>query len=430
MAKKRGRNRSAFDHSSLLRASSFRFRSFLPLNQMRTGFDYANIDPAGNQPNPMRILDRYVIRNFLQVYFYCIAGFLSVWLIFDISDNISTFIDEQFGFMLTVRYYFTQVPEVFIILLPVALLLALLFSLGRMSRANEIVSMLTAGVSIPRVLAPLIGMGLLTVAASLALNYSLAPHAEMAKKNFVATARSHQYNIQGQIFRNRTDLRTWFIQSFRPGHNVFNNVQVLQQDAHDNIVENYLAPRATYHADTKTWELENVKVVHYDDAGNITDEKILPSLKIDHWSETPFRLGSANVRAEYLSFPELRQYLHFNSDFPITLLAPFRTHLHYRVALPWTCLVVVCIAAPLGIGYSRRGVLASVASAVVLVFAMNFLTHLFLALGEGDRISPMVAAWTPNLIFAIIGLYLLYLRATNREAPRFQLATARRIFAR
>src|SRR5919201_5507205 len=138
----------------------------------------------------MKLLDRYVIRNFLQAYFYCIAGFLSIWLIFDVSDNISTFIDEHFGFALTVRYYATQIPEVMIILLPVALLLALLFALGRMSRANEIVSMLTAGVSIPRVLTPLIGMGLLTVGASLALNYSLAPHAEMARKIFISEALS------------------------------------------------------------------------------------------------------------------------------------------------------------------------------------------------------------------------------------------------
>src|SRR3984893_3161348 len=402
---------------------------FASAPQMRTRADCVNLNEI-QLSSPMRLLDRYVIRSFLQVYLYCIAGFFSIWLIFDISDNISTFIDEHFGFALTVKYYATQVPEVFIILLPVSLLLALLFSLGRMSRANEIVSMLTAGVSIPRVLAPLIGMGLLTVAGSLALNYSLAPHAEMAKKNFIATARSHQVTVQGQIFRNRTDLRTWFVQSFRPGHDVFTNVQVLQQDEHDNIVTNYLTPRATYHPETKTWELADVKVVHYDDAGNITDEKMFPSLKIDNWSETPFRLGSANVRAEYLTFPELRQYLHFNSDFPVTLLAPFRTHLQYRLALPWTCLVVVCIAAPLGIGYSRRGVLASVASAVILVFSMNFLTHLFLALGEGDRVPAWIAAWTPNIVFAAIGLYLLYLRASNREPPSFHLFTARRIVAR
>jgi LPS export ABC transporter permease LptG len=378
----------------------------------------------------VRLLDRYVIRNFLQAYLYCIAGFISIWLIFDISDNISTFIDQHVGFLLTIRYYATQVPQILIILLPVSLLLALLFSLGRMSRANEIVSMLTAGVSVPRVLLPLIAIGLLTVAATTALNYSLAPHAELARKTFLSAARAPQGpTVEGQIFRNRSDARTWFIQNFRPGHNVFNTVQVLQQDAHDNIVANYLAARAIYYPDTKVWDFENAKVVHYDAAGNILDEQIYPLLKIDNWSETPFRLSSANVHAEFLSVPELRQYLRFNSDFPATLLAPFRTHFQYRLALPWTCLVVVCIAAPLGIGYSRRGVLASVASALILIFSMNFLTHLFLALGEGDRISPLLAAWTPNVLFAIIGLYLLYLRAFNREAPRFHLAAARRIFS-
>src|SRR6266704_831915 len=378
----------------------------------------------------MRLLDRYVIRNFVQVYFYCIAGFTSIWLIFDVSDNISSFIDNHIGLSLVVRYYATQIPQVFIILLPVSLLLSLLFALGRMSRSNEIVSMLTAGVSLPRVLLPLIGAGLLTVGASMALNYSLAPHAELARKSFLSEAQARPArNIQGQIFRNRTDLRTWFIQNFRLGDTTFNNVQVLQQDANDNIVMSYVAGRANYRSETKTWDLENVRLAYYDAAGNITKEEFRPALTIEHWSETPFRLGSANVQAEFLSFPELREYLHFNSDFPATLLAPFRTHLQYRLALPWTCLVVVCIAAPLGIGYSRRGVLSSVAAAVLLVFSMNFLTHLFLALGEGDRISPVIAAWTPNLIFALIGLYLLYLRATNREGLRFQLAGGRRIFA-
>jgi lipopolysaccharide export LptBFGC system permease protein LptF len=87
----------------------------------------------------MRLLDRYVLRNFLQAYIYCIVGFISIWLIFDVSDNISTFIDQNLGLTRVVHYYLTQVPQVFVILLPVSLLLALLFCLGRMSRANEIV---------------------------------------------------------------------------------------------------------------------------------------------------------------------------------------------------------------------------------------------------------------------------------------------------
>src|SRR5437763_8825742 len=183
----------------------------------------------------MRLLDRYVIRNFLQAYVYCIAAFISIWLIFDVSDNISTFLDERVSFARIGRYYLSQIPQILVVLLPVSLLLALLFCLGRMSRTNEIVSMLTAGVSVPRVLAPLVGIGLLTTAGSTALNYALAPHAEYARKTVLEThSRRQEMGITAQIFRNRTDHRTWYIQQFFPGTNEFTTVQVLQQDEQDH----------------------------------------------------------------------------------------------------------------------------------------------------------------------------------------------------
>jgi LPS export ABC transporter permease LptG len=381
----------------------------------------------------MRLLDRYVLRYFLQAYIYCIAGFISIWFIFDLSDNISTFLDQRVSRTLILKYYLAQAPQILVILLPVALLLALLFSLGRMSRSNEIVSMLTAGVSLPRIIAPLLIAGFLTSASSLLLNYSLAPHAEYAHKKLLEDPQSHrrQLGFVAQVFRNRTDNRTWFIQQFFPGENTFTTVHVIQQDAQDNIVRNYIATSAEYHPASKTWELKKVKVVSYDEVGNITE--ILPyteSLMITDWSETPFRLSSANVRAEYLSVPELRDYLQFNADFPATLLAPFETHLEHRLALPWNCLIVALIAAPLGVGYSRRGILSSVAAAVLLVFAMNFVMHLSLALGEGARIGSWAAAWVPNIIFGFLGLVLIYFRSTNREPPRLSFLREGRIVAR
>jgi lipopolysaccharide export system permease protein len=369
----------------------------------------------------MRRLDRYVTRYFLQAYLYCIAGFISIWFIFDVSDNISTFLDQRFSRILILKYYGTQFPQILVVVLPVALLLALLFTLGRMSRSNEIVSMLTAGVSLPRILAPLLALGVLTSLVSTALNYSLAPHGEFERKRLLEdpASRRAQFGVTAQIFRNRTDNRTWFIQQFFPGDNIFNTVHVAQQDENDNIVTNYFATRAIYHPETHAWELQQARVVHYDAIGNIIDTiPSTESITITDWSETPYRLSSANVRAEHLSVPELRDYLNFNSDFPATLLAPFETQLQYRIALPWTCAVVALIAGALGVGYSRRGVLSSVASAILLVFAMNFMSHFFLALGEGARISSPVAAWTPNIIFGVIGLILLYYRSTNREPPR------------
>lgn len=379
----------------------------------------------------MRLLDRYILRHFLLAFFYCIAAFISIWFIFDISDNISTFLDGRVSRGLIAKYYLTQVPQILVILLPVALLLALLFCLGRLSRSNEIVSMLAAGVSVPRAIAPLLLVALLTTGLSTVLNYSLAPHAEYAQKKLLEDPKSRrQKGLLAQIFRNRTDNRTWFVQQFKPGENEFRTVHIVQQDANDNIVTNYIATGAVYHPETSAWELKEVKVVNYDETGNITKSNVLGSMTITDWSETPFRLSSANVRAEYLSVPELRDYLKFNSDFPETLLAPFATHLKYRMALPWTCLVITFIAAPLGIGYSRRGLLSSVATAIILVFSMNFITHLFLALGEGARIPAWTAAWAPNILFGALGLALLYYRATNREPPRLNLFGEGRMIAR
>ena len=194
--------------------------------------------------------------KFRTPYAYCIVGFISIWLIYDISDNVSVFIDQKFGLWRTAHYYLTQLPQNGVILLPISLLLALLYSLGRMSRSNEIVSMLTAGISIPRVLFPLIFVGFLTVWATYALNYELAPHGETARRNLLMSERvRREVRVEGQIFRNRTDNRTWFIQSFRKGENRFHNVQVLQQDQGDKIITDYIAFAATFDPAAKTWEL-------------------------------------------------------------------------------------------------------------------------------------------------------------------------------
>src|SRR6476660_6865703 len=199
----------------------------------------------------MNLFDRYITRNFLQAYLYCIIGFISIWFIFDISDSISTFLDQHVGFGRVLEYYGTQIPQILVILLPVSLLLALLFVLGRMSRANEIVSMLTAGIGLIRVLTPLFLLAIITTAVCFALNYTMAPHAEMARKLFFADKTAT--GAEGQIFRNRRESRTWFIQRLRPKSDVFDNVEVLQQDSFDHVIMAFLAGRAEYDPHDHTW---------------------------------------------------------------------------------------------------------------------------------------------------------------------------------
>src|SRR5438045_9581879 len=104
----------------------------------------------------------------------------------------------------------------------------------------------------------------------------MAPHAEMARKLFFADKSAT--GAEGQIFRNRRDSRTWFIQRLRPNSDVFDNVEVLQQDSSDHITMAFLAARAVFQPGENTWILSQAQVVHYDPAGNINSEQSDPHL--------------------------------------------------------------------------------------------------------------------------------------------------------
>ena len=126
------------------------------------------------------------------------------------------------------------------------------------------------------------------------------------------------------------------------------------------------------------------------------------------------------MNPNYLSVNELKEYLVFNKDFPELRLAPYRTQLQYRWALPWVCLLVVFIAAPLGIVFSRRGILGGVATAIGLFFSLVFVSSLCVALGKGSRMPAVAAAWGPMILYFGIGLWLLWYRSTNRDLPKIK----------
>jgi len=116
----------------------------------------------------------------------------------------------------------------------------------------------------------------------------------------------------------------------------------------------------------------------------------------------------------------LTMYLEANADLDRVSLAPFRTNRWYIVAEPLTCLVMILIAAPLGIVYSRRGVMGGVTGAIVIFAFMYLMRGTVIALGHIDQISPFWAAWSTNFVIAAIGLVLLWFRGQNREIPKLR----------
>lgn len=375
----------------------------------------------------MRLLDRHLLRSFLLPFLYCELGFFSVWLIFDLFTNLNDFTEARVSPAAILGFYAGQAPTILVLTLPIGLLLALLYSLSRLSQANEIISMLGAGVSLGRVLTPFFLVGTLVSLGSLALNYRLAPEAEARRERELAELQNDNVRLErrafteGYLFANRADRRLWFVQRMPADLSVpLEGVQIVQQDAEGHITEKRYAPRATFDESRRVWTLSApggavTRAARFDARGDLTGEEFPPTQILSGWTETPWRIASATLEAEHLSVPELREYLRLNGDFTPALLAPYRTYYHYRWALPWSCLVTVLIAAPLGVVYSRRSVFVGVASSIFIFFLILFLDNLFRALGRGDRLPAFWAAWTPELLFAVVGLVLLRVRALNRD---------------
>jgi lipopolysaccharide export system permease protein len=379
----------------------------------------------------MRLLDRYVLRNFLEPFLLCFCAFLGILLIFDINDNLSDFIAARERWRLIGIYYGHQFPQFILLCMPIALLLAILYCLSKMSRSNEVISMLTAGRSVLRIIAPLFAAATILTALCLGLNYKLAPQADALREIDLGRIRfgelaEYLNAIRGHLMKDRMTNRVWFATSMLPDVDQLDAVHITQLNEIGQPVKRWYAQNATYDPRTRTWRLNHGREITFDSSGDVEGTPEDWTRKFDAsgskvitgWSETPYRISSSRMEAEGLSVPELRQYLVSNSDFPVAELAPYHTHLLYRWALPFTCLAVVFIAAPLGIVYSRRAVLASVAGSIFIFFGFLFCMFFFLALGKGNHVPPVVAAWTPNALLAGIGTFLLYLRATNREMPR------------
>jgi lipopolysaccharide export system permease protein len=379
------------------------------------------------------LLDKYVTRAFLTPFLLCFCGFLSIWLISDMANKGGDYAAVKLPVADIVTLYLAQLPAVVVLILPIALLLAVLYALGRMSRRNELVSMMMAGKAVPRILLPLFVIGAAATYVSLACNYQYAPGATGTVKSLLAnlsksSSSKNRYAAFDQAFLNRAQNRLWFIGLYPAAYNrdsKMESVVVVQFNEQDRLKQTIHANRAFWQRHDGLWVFFGAQVTDFNDKGEPVAVTTHPGkYLVTDWPETPWKLVSSGLNPEYLGLPQLDAYLQAYRDLPPDKLAPFLTHWHHRLSLPLGCLAAVLFGAPLGIVYSRRGLVGSVSTAVAIFFASMFFTNFFVALGQGARLPAVPAAWLPPLAFCALGLWLVRLRSHNREmaSPRAWLA--------
>lgn len=367
----------------------------------------------------MRLLDRYLLRELLVPFAYCLGGFLLFWISFDLFAELSEFQRRRMTFPDIAEFYAIKTPEFLVVVLPVALLMALLYALTHHARHHEMTAMRAAGVSLGRLAMPYLGVGLLLSLALLAMNELWVPQTAEAAEALLNRHQPGGGEVAGRSwlrqfgFANTRAHRKWFAEAYnRVTH------QMVRPHVEWTLVTGtryeLVAERAW--PDAEGWVFTNVQERVFPAARGefptMTETNLLVK---PEFTETPEEIQSEikvrqldsfrEVKKAQLSIREILNYqrLHPGGSEKEALLD---TMLHGRLAAPWTCLVVVLIALPFGAATGRRNVLVGVASSIGICFSYFILSQFGLALGTGGFVPSWLAAWAPNGLFAAVGLWL------------------------
>ncbi|MBN2507090.1 MAG: LptF/LptG family permease [Verrucomicrobia bacterium] len=374
----------------------------------------------------MRLLDRYLLRELLVPLGYCLGGFFLFWVSFDLVAEMADFQKRRLGVSDIAEYYACMAPEFLAVVLPVAFLLALLYALTNHARHQELTAMRAAGISVWRMANPYLAVGLGLSVILLAINETWAPHGAEAAEQVLARRAEDRQAASGKTvlklgFRNARDRRNWYMAAF------------------NLVTHEMLYPHVTWtlpngsmqeiYADRAVWEdgrwvfgavRTNVQVLLYPPGqGQIRGVRTFETnrLAMPAFTETPEAIKTEikvqkmnNLRRAQtteLSIREIQEYLRLHPDeqFKRSML---ETKLHGRIAAPWTCLVVVLIALPFGAAPGRRNVFVGVASSILICFTYFVMGQLALAFGARGTLPSFLAAWSPNLLFGLGGLWLTW----------------------
>ena len=369
----------------------------------------------------MRLHDRYLFRELITPLVFCLGGFSVLWLADFFFTRIGEMQEHKFQLRDGVEYFIALSPEFFVLALPIALLLALLYALTHHARHNEITALRAAGVSLGRLCVPYFTVGIVASLVLFAVNELAVPRCAKWAEAILARHAPQAVEAQTQhvflkvAFRNARANRLWQIGEYDAATATMTspNVTWTLPDGSWKALQAERAERTN-----GTWIFFNAQMFAQLGArGSLMPLFTTNVLAMPEFDESPrqivseIKFGDARSfrasRSADIPLSEIWEYLkihpHLEGDDAHWLLTKF----HGRLAAPWTCLVVVFIAIPFGAASGRRNLFIGVAGSIFICFAFFVLQNVSLALGYGGYLPGWLAAWLPNLIFATLGILLM-----------------------
>ena len=355
------------------------------------------------------LLDDYVLRDFFVYLGMILSTFLVLVLVFTLFELLGDILRNKIPASIVAEYLFNVTPYLLYNVAPLVMLLAVLVTFGVMQRTNEITAIKATGTSIYRIITPVIAAAAVFSAALFFADQLYLPHTnkrQEALHNQIKGRPPQTYLRPDRkwIFGQNNDI--YYYQFFDPDRDQFGNISVFKLDkASFTITRRIHADRAHWADNLNRWIYEQ----GWDralDVSAIENYRPFEVATVPEFTETPAYFKKEVKQYTEMNYEELHKYIRDlqQGGFDVVRL---RVELNKKLSYPLITLIMAVLAIPFSLSAGKRGAVAGVAVAVGIAVFYTVVSRLFEAMGNLSQLPPAVAAWSPDIIFVLVGGYLI-----------------------
>ena len=362
----------------------------------------------------MRILTRYVLREFLVPLGYCLTGFVSIYVLFELFGSFSRMMEAKLPLSSVVIYFCGYLAPYFHYLAPAALMLATLYTMWSFCRHSELIAMRASGVSFLTIAMPLLSVAFAMALFVAYVNESFVPrHAQWA-----AQMKTVQFNVERMgkadniVYRNAKENRTWNIDRMcdEKGRHL-ENVRVSVDRPGGSRLMTVTADRAD-HLDGEWW-FSGVRVQHYDVRGceiaTATPELDRLSFRcFGEFQEQPSDFIMQNRPWKFNSVRDRFRYLRTHRELSASVRQEYLYDIWAQIMAPWACVIITLFAIPAGIASGRQSVFKGILGALGTFFAFYGVTIGCMIVAKNGWCNPILGAVLPDAVFLVLGVRAFY----------------------
>ena len=354
------------------------------------------------------ILDRYIMRKYLAIFTLVFLGLLSISVIVTFFERIDNVYEHNKSLALFVTYIQYRIPEFSHYILPVTTLTATLLTLGLMAKFNEITAMKACGISVYRLIFPVLFMALVVSLFSFALQERILPRANNKAEEIWNSIndrppRSYSY-VNRHWVLGREKNRIYHYDFFDPGPSVFSRLSIFDIDLSSWALSGRTYAAKAYLRGDRLRLVEGWERTF--SGGLPAGFEVQPEREMAEVETKDYFLKDWKEPVQ-MTYSELRKYTAEIEEMGFEA-SRFKVDLNSKISFPFICLIMTLLGIPFAFSMGTRGTLVGIGLSIVIAMVFWGAIGVFRSLGYVEFLGPFLAAWTPNLVFGLIGAYLLF----------------------